>query len=540
MPGAPLAAVLDSDGLISVFVADPGGGVFTAQGSKQAGWGQWETLSEGATMPGAPLAAVLDSDGLISVFVADPGGGVFTAQGSKQAGWGQWETLSEGATMPGAPLAAVLDGDGLISVFVADPGGGVFTAQGSKQARWGQWEPLSKCLPKGTVPGAPLAAVLDGDGLISVFVADRGGGVFTAQGSKQDGWGLWETLSEGATMPGAPLAAVLDGDGLISVFVADPGGGVFTARGSKQAGWGQWKSLSEGATMPGAPLAAIPDSDGFFLVFLADRDGGIYLARGNEQAGWGPWQNISEGSTTPGAPIAAIAEGSGFFSLFLADPNGSVYTTTNREVPAVPTNLRVTGVGNEFIDLAWDDASYNENGFRVTYKGNHPGGSPIEGTKTVGANETSVSLTGLLSKHAYTITLVAFNAFGISSESNVVHETTTNRPVDVTVELVRQSQAGLYVGEYPSIGPTKPGRVLSISVPGSSEVLALLFLEQDDSAATVEVEQATTTTPQQMEQIFAGGQPPFGAQHVSLRAYLKQSDDTQLPGVQVILSIVFD
>jgi hypothetical protein len=238
-----------------------------------------------------------------------------------------------------------------------------------------------------------------------------------------------------------------------------------------------------------------------------------------------------------------VAESNGFCVVCLSDPNGGVYTTTNRQAPATPTSLRVTRVGNDFIDLAWDDESDNEEGFRVTYEGRRQGESDDKGTKTVDANATSTSLSGLLSGYEYNITVAAFNVVGTSSGSNVVGATTTDTPHDVTVTLVRQQVVEgpvEYEGQYPAGGSVQPGRVLSISVPPSSEVVAIRFVT--DSSELVEVPQGTTTTTEQMKRIFNGtAEPAYATGHpVLLRALIAQSDDTLLEEVQIMLTIVAD
>ena len=40
-------------------------------------------------------------------------------------------------------------------------------------------------------------------------------------------------MSQGSTTPGAPVTAVVTGPGQISLFLADPGGGVYTATGGR-------------------------------------------------------------------------------------------------------------------------------------------------------------------------------------------------------------------------------------------------------------------------------------------------------------------
>ena len=162
-PGAPVTAVLGTDGIITLFLADPGGGVYAASGNRTEGYGRWTTVSQGSTTPGAPVTAVLGTDGIITLFLADPGGGVYTASGNRTEGYGRWTTVSQGSTTPGAPVTAVLGTDGTYTLFLANPGGSVFTAGGSPAGGWGDWTPVSQGVSQAsTTPGAPVTAVRHG------------------------------------------------------------------------------------------------------------------------------------------------------------------------------------------------------------------------------------------------------------------------------------------------------------------------------------------------------------------------------------------
>jgi hypothetical protein len=89
-------------------------------------------------------------------------------------------------------------------------------------------------------------------------------------------------VSQGSTKPGAQVTAGWDGQAF-QLFLADPGGGVYTARGTAAHGWGPWNSVSQGSTTPGAPVTAVWDGKAFQL-FLADP---LYRPR-HSRAGLGP------------------------------------------------------------------------------------------------------------------------------------------------------------------------------------------------------------------------------------------------------------
>ena len=346
--GAPVTAVLAQDGTYTLFMADTGGVVRTASGSPSQGWGGgWTPVSPqtGTTTPGAPVTAVLAPDGIILdgiitlfMFSAVPGVGVctvsgslITASGNPAPVWGHWTSVSQGSTTPGAPVSAVLALDGTYTLFLADPGGGVYTASGSLAGGWeGGWTSVSLQSDR-TTPGAPVTAVLGPAGIITLFMADLGGEVSTASGNRAQGWGPWSGVSQGITTPGAPVNAVLGPDGIYTLFMADLGGVVWTASGSPAQGWGDgWTSVSPrtGTTTPGAPVTAVLAPDGLITLFMFSAVPGIGVctASGNPVQGWGPWSSVSQGSTTPGARITAVLAPGGIYTLFLADPHGGVYT----------------------------------------------------------------------------------------------------------------------------------------------------------------------------------------------------------------------
>jgi 3'-phosphoadenosine 5'-phosphosulfate (PAPS) 3'-phosphatase len=284
----------------------------------------WTSVSEGRSTPGAPVTAVVTGPNRVTLFLADPGGGVFTTSGSYEASWGPWRSVSEGSTTPGARISAVVTGPNRVTLFLADPGGGVFTTSGNYDAGWGPWRSVSEGR---STPGAPVSAMVTGPNRVTLFLADPGGGVFTTSGSYDARWGPWRSVSEGSSTPGAPITAVVTGPNRVTLFLADPGGGVFTTSGNYDAGWGPWRSVSEGSSTPGAPVSAVVTGPNRVTLFLADRGGGIYTTSGNYDGGWGPWRRFLEGRSRPGAPITAAVTGANRAALFQADRNGGVFTS---------------------------------------------------------------------------------------------------------------------------------------------------------------------------------------------------------------------
>jgi pimeloyl-ACP methyl ester carboxylesterase len=80
-------------------------------------------------------------------------------------------------------------------------------------------------------------------------------------------------VSQGSTTPGAPVTAASWGSG-IALFLADRGGGIYTAAGDPQAGFGPWSSVSQFppapisyqlGVLPPDPTPTIPDGDDIIL-----------------------------------------------------------------------------------------------------------------------------------------------------------------------------------------------------------------------------------------------------------------------------------
>jgi hypothetical protein len=198
-----------------------------------------------------------------------------------------------------------------------------------------------------------------------------------------------------------------------------------------------------------------------------------------------------------------------------------LFYTTRRLKPERPADLRVTSVTPGRIDVSWTDRSLNEDGFRVRFHGRRQGLSDHTGTKSVGRNAQSASLTGLLNRYEYTISVIAFNAGGESQSSNEVRVTTPNAPQPIRVRLQRQDiVAGPvpYVGSYPQgIEPT--GRVLQLRLPpiGFADT-AVSFVRRghstgqcSDPMAVVTLPEGGMTNPEQMAAIFGVAEPGYSS-----------------------------
>src|SRR6266540_2104202 len=93
-------------------------------------WNLWSSVSQGHAGPNTSVTAVPIEGGRIALFLADPGGGVFTNSGHPDRGWSGWSSVSQGHAGPNTSVTAVPIEEGRIALFLADPGGGVFTNSG--------------------------------------------------------------------------------------------------------------------------------------------------------------------------------------------------------------------------------------------------------------------------------------------------------------------------------------------------------------------------------------------------------------------------
>src|SRR6185312_8624249 len=146
VPGTPITAVqgplygFPHGYGISLFLTDHNGQVYTTSGYTTLGfginWGPWTSVSQGSSVPGGRVTALVTSSvpgsQEITLFLADPNGGVYTNSGFG-INWGPWTYISGLKTVPGTPITAVAyedDHDQYVFHFVlllADYKGEVYT-----------------------------------------------------------------------------------------------------------------------------------------------------------------------------------------------------------------------------------------------------------------------------------------------------------------------------------------------------------------------------------------------------------------------------
>ncbi|MCE6992971.1 fibronectin type III domain-containing protein, partial [Dyadobacter sp. CY323] len=118
-----------------------------------------------------------------------------------------------------------------------------------------------------------------------------------------------------------------------------------------------------------------------------------FRIRAKNSSGTSDWSNVAD-ATTPAAPIAK---------------------------PAKPTNLSATATSSSQINLAWADASNNEEGFDLERSTD---GSSWGNAEGLGSNVATKEVTGLNASTKYYFRIRAKNSSGTSDWSNVADATT--------------------------------------------------------------------------------------------------------------------
>ncbi|MDD5194775.1 MAG: fibronectin type III domain-containing protein [Candidatus Omnitrophica bacterium] len=113
--------------------------------------------------------------------------------------------------------------------------------------------------------------------------------------------------------------------------------------------------------------------------------------------------------------------------------------------PAAPTNLTAASISSSQINLAWQDKSNNEEGFKIERSLNQTSG--FIQAASVGANITSFNNTGLNADTIYFYKVKAYNSGGDSAYTNIANATTAQvppaAPTNLTATTVTSTQINL-------------------------------------------------------------------------------------------------
>lgn len=135
-------------------------------------------------------------------------------------------------------------------------------------------------------------------------------------------------------------------------------------------------------------------------------------------------QSAAAGAWTVQVSGASVPQGPQPFALVVEGGTPVVVTP-----PADPSGLTAATISSSQINLAWTDASANEDGFRIERCAGVSCATFSE-IATVGANVTSYSNTGLTASTSYTYRVRAYNAGGNSGYSNTATAVTGAGPVN--------------------------------------------------------------------------------------------------------------
>ena len=585
VPGTLVTAAAWGEWPFASFATGADGGIYTAAPNPDEGLpAPWAKLA-GEAAPGTPVTAVPWPNWGFALFVTGTDGGIYTAAGDPQRGLaGDWARLGGLVAAPATPVTAVPWGNWGFALFVTGTDGGIYTAAGDPQRGLaGPWAQL----PGAAVPGSQVTAVPWGNWGFALFVTGTDGGIYTAAGDPQRGLaGPWAQLP-GAAAPGSQVTAVPWGNWGFALFVTGTDGGIYTAAGDPQRGLlGPWALLSGVTARPGSQVSAVgmpsavPDA---FALYVTGADGVPYQTVGDPQQGFLPWSSVASltldgkwgGATIPpGATITAASwefpvnsNGVNYgaeqrIALFVSGTDSNVYMTASCcGAPPPPTDLHVTdNTTGQSISLAWTENSDDQNGFRINYTGTLNGFSD-KGTMSLDESARTATLTGLMTGYTYTIQLVAVSDYG-DSRPVMVTATTPLAPVQVTVDLQNQYLSNpdgpvgvAYAGQFPPFGSVVPGKLLKITVPGSSTVfgnygvLALNFVKlggstddclSSDASKYETVQAGESATAAQMTAIYGTETPPYSTSApVGFLACLVSSQGVPIPSsVQIQATIV--
>ena len=134
-------------------------------------------------------------------------------------------------------------------------------------------------------------------------------------------------------------------------------------------------------------------------------------------------------NTTTYSDTTAVAQKAYYYRVMAYNSFGNSSYTNEANVttpacgaaPSKPINLIASAISSSEINLSWSDNSDNEDGFKIERK--ELGGTYTE-IKTLAANVTSYSDTGLNPDTTYYYRIRAYNSFGHSDYSNEANATT--------------------------------------------------------------------------------------------------------------------
>ena len=139
--------------------------------------------------------------------------------------------------------------------------------------------------------------------------------------------------------------------------------------------------------------------------------------------GWQTWTTVSVAgiNLAAGTHVMRIVMDTNGASGSVGNFNWFEFTNTGSSTPAAPSNLATTAVSATQINLLWGNNATNQTGFKIERSTD---GVNFSLDTTVGASVTNYSDTGLTAGTKYYYEILATNASGDSSPSNIANATT--------------------------------------------------------------------------------------------------------------------
>jgi galactose oxidase len=242
-----------------------------------------------------------------------------------------------------------------------------------------------------------------------------------------------------ATGTWTPLARLSVARAYHAVALLLPDGRVFSAGGNFD---GSYEVFSPPYLFKGTrpTITSAPTAVGYGQTFVvatpeaASITKVTLLALGTVTHAFNQGQRLTFLTFTPGSgglnvtmPASAALAPPGYYMLFIVNGNGVPSVATFVQVqaaveppPAAPSGLTATRASNKSIDLRWQDNATNESGFQIEQSTDGVNFSRI---RTVGANVTTFTNTGLRRGVRYFYRVRAYNSSGNSPYSDVASAT---------------------------------------------------------------------------------------------------------------------
>jgi hypothetical protein len=321
---------------LDAFIVSQAGTILQAtwRASTNEQWQGWYQVQTGMSAPGSLMSATSRHNGSIDLAVAGTDGTMFAAQWDQaiadSEGWPGWHgfwQIANGKVPIGSAVAIVSRRPEFLDVFGVGTDGGIYTgAADPNNATWqGMWR-VGNLL---TVPDARISAVSRSLDHLDIFVTDASGSVNWSHWdpSLAGGWAAWTPPIGAGIIPGQPIAAVSRSNGLIDLFIVDRGGNALTAGFDPSTGWGGWWTIPGVIPLlPGTELTAVSRQPDFLDVFATDAVGRVMTTHWDPSSGWVGWTQVLSGVVAAGTPITAVSRGPGLIDIFCIGNDGFVVT----------------------------------------------------------------------------------------------------------------------------------------------------------------------------------------------------------------------